>query len=107
MTADEALDQAWKAELLTRATDRLQELYAGEGKKVVFDVFQDYFLADAELDYTQVAEKYGITNSTVSNHLARAKKRLYEVLKELVSETVLGTEELEDEMAQLFGNESK
>ena len=107
MTPDEALDQAWKAELLTRATDRLQELYAGEGKKVVFDVFQDYFLADSELDYTQVAEKYAITNSTVSNHLTRAKKRLYEVLRELVSETVLGAGELEEEMAQLFGNESK
>ena len=68
-----------------------------------FDVFRDYYLSEQDLDYREVAARYGITVSSVSNYLTHAKRRYRSLLRSLVTETVASTEELEQELAWLFG----
>lgn len=99
---DEALDAAWRRELLARASEALEAELAGRGKPVVFAVFRDFYLADLDLDYAALAARHGITTVDVSNHLMLAKRRYRALLRSAVLETVGSDEELRAELAWLF-----
>ena len=101
---DEALDEVWKKTLFTRACSLLEERFTAEGKTVCFQVFRDYFLSGGrEMDYKEVAAKYGITVVAVSNYLMEAKRRFRGALSDLVAETVQTPEDLREELRALLG----
>ncbi len=101
---EELLDESWRREVLATALQRLEDVLGREDKPVVFDVFRDYYLSEAEdLDYETVAARYQITRSDVSNHLMHAKRRYQSCLKAVVQETVGGPGELREELEWLFG----
>lgn len=101
---EETMDRAWKAEILSRATDLLQESYRQEDKDVYFHVFRDYYHAvSEELDHRGVAAKHRISVTDVGNYLKDAKRRFREIVTLLVAETVGGREDLREEMRLLFG----
>ena len=102
-TPDALLDQLWRAALVERATDALEQELRGQGRGTYFDVFRDYFLSADDLDYTAVAKRYGITNAHVSNYLQHAKKRYRLLLRAAVQETVSNPEDFEEELTWLFG----
>ncbi len=102
-TPEAVLDELWRVELVAQATTALEDELRGERKQVYFDVFRDYYLSEQDLDYREVAARYGITVSSVSNYLTHAKRRYRSLLRSLVTETVASTEELEQELAWLFG----
>lgn len=104
-TPDEVLDDAWRAELLATAQQRLQrELEAG-GRPVHWALFRDWFLADGadELDHAALASRHGVSRTAVSNWLDHGKRRYRAILRELVAETVAGDDELQQELRWLFG----
>ncbi|MBI1850162.1 MAG: sigma-70 family RNA polymerase sigma factor [Planctomycetes bacterium] len=100
---DDVLDATWRADLVERATARLEQEFQASGKATTFLVFRDYFLAgDAELDHAAVAARHGLRLTDVSNHLRVAKRRFRELLREAVIETVGDAAELRDELRWLF-----
>src|SRR6185436_6353578 len=100
------LDDAWRGELLVRAAGQLQESFTREGKEVYFNVFRDYHLDRGEkVIHREVAERYKISETDVSNFLRVAKIRYRDILKDLVSVTVRGQRDLMEEWASLFGPE--
>ena len=105
-TPEDELDDAWRAELLERAAERLERELEAKGKAKVFAVFRDYFLTDTELDYVAVAERHGIAPTNVSNYLAQAKKRYRWHLKNAVMETVQDSEGLALELSWLLGEDA-
>jgi RNA polymerase sigma-70 factor (ECF subfamily) len=104
-TPDQALDDAWRRELLQRARDQLEAELFSSGRRDYFLVFRDYFLdeADDEPDHAALAARYGITRTDVSNWLDHAKRRYRALLRLLVLETVCDEESLRDELEWLFG----
>jgi RNA polymerase sigma factor (sigma-70 family) len=104
---DQILDDAWRAELFVRATQRLHEEFRAEGKDVVSGVFRDYYLSPSgDLNYREMAAKHGISEVDVSNHLMLAKRRFRAILTDLVAETVENEEDLQDELRTLFGGDA-
>lgn len=101
----EIMDEAWKDELLARATGHLAESYRREGKETYFQVFREYYLRESDgLGHEELATKYGIPTTDVSNYLTHAKRRFRAILKDLVAETVRGPDELREEFKALFGD---
>ncbi len=102
----EILDEVWRREVFARAVERLEKVLEAEGKGTYFQVFRDYFLGEEEkLQYEDVAARYGLQASDVSNYLMHAKRRFRAVIAELVSETVTDRRELEAELKWLFQEE--
>jgi RNA polymerase sigma-70 factor (ECF subfamily) len=86
---EEALDRAWRAELVQAAFARLEEQLTASGRALQFAVFRDHYLAPGpELDYRALAARHGLTTTDVSNYLQRAKKAYREALRALVLDTV-------------------
>jgi RNA polymerase sigma-70 factor (ECF subfamily) len=103
---EEALDAAWRAEVVHAALERTRAELERDGKAQVFAVFRDYFLDEsAELDYRAVAERHAITTVDVSNFLMRAKRLYRSHLRAVVQETVGTRADLDDELAWLVGRE--
>ncbi len=101
---DEALDRAFRAEVVRQALGRVEESLRREGKEAVFSVFRDYFLDPEEkADYREIAARHGLSTADVSNHLQRAKALYRSALRAIVLETVRSAGELEDELLWLFG----
>ncbi len=101
-TPEEALDAAWRAELVEAAFARLAEELTATGRAAQFAVFRDYYLASGpEPDYRALAARHGITTTDVSNWLQRAKKAYRECLRALVLDTVGDARELGEELAGL------
>jgi RNA polymerase sigma-70 factor (ECF subfamily) len=104
-TPEEALDAAWRAELVQAAFARLEAELHASGRVAQFEVFRDYYLASGpELDYRALAERHGITTTDVSNRLQRVKQAYRECLRALVLDTVRDASELGDELAWLVGD---
>lgn len=101
---EQALDDAWRRELLERAHARLRDELYGNGRAVHWQLFHDFYLADGEQPTHQdLCERYEITRADVSNWLDHAKRRYRALLRDLVSETVTTPAELDDELQWLFG----
>ena len=107
-TPDQALDDAWRAELLAQALERLEQELTASGRRAYFEVFRDYFLTEDDApDYASLAQRHGISTTDVSNWLGYAKRRYRECLRALVRETVGREDELREELAWLFGPEAR
>jgi RNA polymerase sigma-70 factor (ECF subfamily) len=100
---DAALDAAWRAELVQRATEVLEQELALQDKAVYFRIFHDYYLTAApELDHRALAERHRLGLDDVSNHLRYAKKLYRALLRRQVMETVASSEDLDEELRWLF-----
>ncbi len=104
-TPDEALDDAWRRELIQRARDLLESELSSGGRGTYFFVFRDYFLDESPdgPDHAALAARYAITKSDVSNWLDHAKRRFRAILRSLVLDTVNDEASLEEELRWLFG----
>lgn len=101
-TPEEELDNAWRAELVHSAFERVEQECAAAGRAQVFAVFRDYYLAPGpEPDYRTLAARHGVTTTDVSNWLQRTKQAYREALRALVLDTVGDAAELGDELAWL------
>jgi RNA polymerase sigma factor (sigma-70 family) len=101
-----AFECLWKRELLTRATRILKESYLKEEKETYYRVFHSAYLdGTSKATHQELSAKHGISPSDVNNYVMDAKRRLREILKDLLAETVGGSEELQGEYRELFGDE--
>jgi RNA polymerase sigma factor (sigma-70 family) len=104
-TPDDALDDAWRRELIERARSLLESELTSSGRLTWYLAFRDYFLDESpdEPDHAAIAERYGITKTDVSNWLDHAKRRYRALLRSVVLETVRDDESLQEELRWLFG----
>ena len=101
---DAILDDAWRAEVIVTALQRVEERLARDGRSVVYAVFRDYFLDPQDgVDYAAVAARHGLSNADVSNHLQRAKALYRAELRAAVADTTQSPGDLEEELAWLLG----
>jgi RNA polymerase sigma factor (sigma-70 family) len=100
---EQAFEREWRRQLFSLALDDLRAHCDRCGKQLQFRVFQDYDLADAERpSYAELALRHGIPETTVTNHLAWARRTLYGFVTERLRGTTSGARELREEMPRLW-----
>lgn len=104
---DEALDDAWRGELIEGALAATRARLVERGQLLRYQVFHAYHVEGTEDDYEALAARHGITRTDVSNHLARAKALFREELRNRVLDTVGSDEELRAELAWLLEDDRK
>lgn len=101
---EQIFHEEWVASLLRRAVGELREEYRLGGKEASFRAFELYDLAEEPRPtYGEVAARLGLAEHDVHNHLAGVRRRLKEVLRAQVRETLGDAADLDDEMRVLFG----
>lgn len=107
-TPEQALDDAWRRELLVAAQAQLQRELEGNGRAAYWTLFRDYYLAAGdEPDHATLATRHGITRTDVANWLDHGKRRYRAILRERVADTVTDEATLQEELHWLFGPEAK
>lgn len=103
-TPEQALDDAWRRELLLAAQADLQRELEAKGQTVRWALFHAWYLAETEPpDHATLAVRHGITRTDVANWLDHGKRRYRAILRERVVDTVSNEDELQEELRWLFG----
>lgn len=102
---EQAFDQAWLAELMGRAVDRVRERFRSSGREAQVRVFEEYGLSqDGERPtYAALAEKLGLKEGDVKNHLFAVREEIRKEIREELSRMTAGPRELEEEWNAFFG----
>ncbi len=102
--AEEVFQDEWVAALLRQCVGELREEYRLAGREASFRAFEMYDLAqESRPTYEEIAARLGVAAHDVHNHLAGVRRRLKEVIRAHVRETLADPADLDDEMRLLFG----
>lgn len=105
-TPEEEFDDGWTREVLELSVAELERDLERRGKGRIFEIFQSYALAqDSERSpsYRDVAERFGVTESDVTNHLHTARRELGAIVGRRIGEYVRDDEEAETERRRILG----
>jgi RNA polymerase sigma-70 factor (ECF subfamily) len=81
-TPDEIFHREWQREMFALAADDLRKLCDETGRSIRYEIFAAYDLADeARPGYEQLAGAYHLPVTTVTNHLAWARRELRRLLE--------------------------
>lgn len=100
LTPEEYFHREWVRSVFTVAVERLR----GENKQPHFAIFEAYDLdEDRSVSYRELAARFGISETQVTNHLAAMRRRFRELVIEALREVTASEAELQSEMRALFG----
>lgn len=99
-----AFDLAWTQELIGRASKRLRLQLLAEGKQEQLAAYEAYELSapGTKPTYASVAEQLGVTPRAVRHFLSKTRERLRSEIRADLLDTVLSSEQLDDEWQALF-----
>ena len=91
--------------MFAAALERLRELCAREGKSQHFTLLEQYDLGTGtdRPSYAELARQLGIATTDVTNRLAWARRKLREVLLELLRECTGSESEVREDARALLG----
>ena len=96
-------EREWRRQLFSHALDDLRSHCRETGKQIHFAIFEDYDLTDRDrLSYSDLAAKYGIPETSVTNYLAWARRALKAFITDRLRGTTSGTRELHEELRRLW-----
>jgi len=100
---DQAFARAWALTFLERVLARLRDELGREEQRAQFDELKGFLLGDPSAPpYAQVAAKLDTTEAAIKMAVQRLRRRFAEVLREEIAHTVVGPEEIDDEIRCLF-----
>ncbi len=100
---EQAFEREWQRQLFSLALDDLRAHCEESGKQIQFSVFQAYDLADEDRpSYAELAARYGIAETSVTNHLAWARRALRGFVTERLRGTTSGGRELREEIRRVW-----
>lgn len=103
MNADLIYDRRWALDLLARARTRLEEEYQQGDKGRRFELLSQ-FLPGREPSASQAAlgEQLGLSENAVKQEVHRMKKRMAELIRSEVEQTVSHPDDVDDELRHLI-----
>jgi RNA polymerase sigma factor (sigma-70 family) len=100
---EEIFLQEWRRQVFALAIVDLRAECARDGKITECAVFEGYDLAEADRpSYAELARRYGVTENSVTNYLAWARRRLRGYVTERLRGVTSGERELREEMRRLW-----
>jgi RNA polymerase sigma factor (sigma-70 family) len=104
MTPEQLYDRRWALTLLETVLARLGEEQSTAGKERVFAQLKDCLWGQThETSYGEIAERLGITEGAVKVAVHRLRRRLRDLLREQVAQTVASGADVEEELRHLIG----
>lgn len=104
-TAEELIfDRSWAEALVAKGLERLSADYRSESKEGLFNELRIFLAgcAGSLPAYADLAERLGITESTLRSHVTRLRARYREVLRAEVRRTVDTEAEVDEELHELL-----
>ena len=101
---ERAFDLAWTQELIGRASKRLRGQLLAEGKQEQLAAYEAYELPSpgTKPTYASVAEQLDLTPRAVRHYLSKTRERLRSEIRADLLDTVLSSQQLDDEWQALF-----
>jgi RNA polymerase sigma factor (sigma-70 family) len=100
---EEIFLQEWRRQLFALAIDDLRKEYQSAGKLREWDIFEAYDLAQGERPtYAVLAQRHGFAETSVTNYLASARRRLRALVTDRLRGVTSGERELREEMRRLW-----
>jgi RNA polymerase sigma factor (sigma-70 family) len=110
LTPEDYFHREWVRWMFTLALETLRQQYEDKGKKIHFQLFERYDLADdgaADLSYATLAQEFGLTTATITNYLAAARRDFRRIVLDKLREITATEEEFRNEARSLLGIELK
>jgi RNA polymerase sigma factor (sigma-70 family) len=110
LTPEDYFHREWVRWMFTLALEALRQRYDDTGRKIHFELFERYDLADdgaENLSYAILAEEFGLTATTVNNYLAAARRDFRRIVLEKLREITATEDEFQNEARSLLGVEVK
>jgi RNA polymerase sigma factor (sigma-70 family) len=104
LSPEEIFEQEWRRQVFALALDDLRAHCESAGKRVHWEVFAAYDLADAaeRPSYADLASQHGIAETSVTNYLAWARRMLRGFAEARLRGVTAGEAELRREMGKLW-----
>ena len=101
---DWIFDRSWAETLVTAGLKRLSADYKGETRKKLFDELRIFIAggADRPPTYAELANRLGMTESTLRSHVTRLRAGYREALRAEVRQTVETEAEVDEELHELL-----
>jgi RNA polymerase sigma factor (sigma-70 family) len=99
---DDAFRRAWAMEVLREAMSRLKREYDELGRSRRFEAFAAQMSAGARPSNDELAAKLGVTAADVSRIVYEARRRLHELIRAILRDTVDTEAEVDEEVRDLF-----
>lgn len=101
---DRIFDDAWASEILERAVRAVRTLFTNTGRADQFRCYREYDQApeDRRPTYAELAERMGVKEATVRNHLFAVREALRKEIQAELALLTRGERELAEEWRVLF-----
>jgi RNA polymerase sigma factor (sigma-70 family) len=101
---DRLFDRSWADALVAAALERLSADYRREAKEQLFKELRIFIAGGAEPPptYTELANRLGLTESTLRSHVTRLRARYREALRSEVRRTVDSEKQVDQELRELL-----
>ncbi len=103
LSAEKLYEKSWALTVLERTMDRLETELASANKQKLFDCLKVYLGAETgSIPYRDVATELGVTEGAVKVSVHRLRKRCRELLRDEIAQTVTTSDEIDEELRNLF-----
>ncbi|MEO8593566.1 MAG: sigma-70 family RNA polymerase sigma factor [Candidatus Solibacter sp.] len=100
---EEIFFQEWRRQLFALALEELRAECQGAGKLTEWAVFEAYDLAEGERpSYAALAQLHGVAETSITNYLAWARRRLRALVTERLRGVTGGARDLREELRSLW-----
>lgn len=103
LTPEEYFHREWVRSMFALAVDRLRARCASEGKPIHFAIFEAYDLDDDRVSYRELAVRFDIPETQVTNYLAAMRRAFRELVLDALREVTATDEEFRNESRALLG----
>lgn len=103
LTPDQIYDRQWAIALLAQIMTRLEGEFQQAGKAARFEELKGFMIGEHPgRTYAQAAARLGMTEAAAKKAASRMRRRYRELLREEITQTVSGPDQVEDEIRNLF-----
>ncbi len=102
LTPEHIFDRSWAMTLLGSAIETLQQQYVVAGKGDLFQRLKPYLAGQGSIAYRELAQELKISEGSLKVAVHRMRTRCKDLLRERISETVETSEQIDDEINDLF-----
>ena len=89
--------------MLEESIARLRSRYVEESREIYFSLFEAYDLSDDGATYADLADRFKLKETDVTNYLSRCRRRFRATVREVVRESLSDGIDPDGELAILFG----
>ncbi len=103
LTAEKVFERRWALTLLDQVLRQLRQEYVSDGKQALFDQLKHTLTeASRSVPYTEIALRLNTSEGAIKVAVHRLRQRYRELLRAEIASTVAGSEEVDDEIRNLF-----